>query len=140
MRSRSILPLTVVFAGAAFVLTSCSAGVSRRPPGHHHETVTVVQTGPPPHAPAHGYRHKHQGVVLVFERDLDVYRVESHSGYYFYGSYFYRVNGGGWQASLGISGPWRNVPDYRLPGKLLDHHYAQADKKHWKKNHKNKHR
>jgi hypothetical protein len=136
MRSRSLTALSVVLAGAAVVLTSCAGSSGTRPAPPRDRHYEVVKAGPPPHAPAHGYRHKHRGVVLVYEASLDVYRVEGRSGIYFYGSYFYRSSDGHWEASVNVGGPWRIVPDYRIPGKLLDHHYAKAGKKKHKHGHK----
>jgi hypothetical protein len=136
MRSRYLSTLAVALSGAALLLTSCSGGAERPPAPPAGPHVEIVETGPPPHAPAHGYRHKHRGVVLVYEASLDVYRVQRHSGVYFYGSYFYRSHDGGWQVSIGVEGPWRPVPDYRLPRKLLDHHYAKAVKRKHKHRHK----
>jgi hypothetical protein len=122
----------IALAGATLLLSSCSAGVHRHPPAH--KQVTVVETGPPPHAPAHGYRHKHRGTVIVYEASLGVYVVRDRPDYYFYGEYFYRVRDGGWQASLTMSGPWKVVPDYRLPEKVRHHQYVKAHK------HKKKHK
>lgn len=128
------LSLTAL-AGATLLLSSCAVGVYHRSPGPA-EHVTVMHPGPPPHAPAHGYRQKYHGTVLVFSSDLGVYRVVSRRDYYYSASYFYRIHGGAWEASLEMSGPWYAVPDYRVPGKLLHYHYADAHKH----KHKNKHR
>lgn len=133
MRSVKIAFVLIILAGMALLLSSCTVGVAHHPPGHV-EQVTVIKTGPPPHAPAHGYRHKYHGAVLVFSSDIGVYRVESRHDYYYSASYFYRIHDGAWQASLEMSGPWYAVPDYRVPGKLLSYCYADEHK------HKNKYK
>ena len=63
MRFKSISLSVVVLVCAALMLVSCrsvsiGAGSGRR---------RVYRHGPPPHAPAHGYRHKQHGVELVYD-------------------------------------------------------------------------
>ena len=60
--------------GLVLVATVCALSACRGRVHHHRApgtTVVVTKTGPPPHAPAHGYRHKHpDGVVLVYKSNL----------------------------------------------------------------------
>jgi len=65
----------LVLAGASLVLSGCLVV----PHGHGSRGHTHVETrpGPPPHAPAHGYRHKHRrGPELVYDGRLGVNTVE----------------------------------------------------------------
>lgn len=73
--------------------------------------------GPPPHAPAHGYRRKQRGADLVYDSGLGVYVVVGYP-YYYLDDRFYRQADGAWQASVNLNGPWQPVPDRSLPPKL----------------------
>jgi hypothetical protein len=73
--------------------------------------------GPPPHAPAHGYRAKTaQGVELVFDRELGVFLVVGLSGTYFSGDFYYRQETGGrWERSGRLDGDWVGIVETALP-------------------------
>ncbi len=72
--------------------------------------------GPPPHAPAHGYRSKHRhGANLVYDAALGVYVVAGLRYHYFHDGHFYRFHGGIWQVGVHPKGPWRHVSVKRLP-------------------------
>lgn len=78
--------------------------------------VTAKRAGPPPHAPAHGYRHKHRdGAELVYKSGIGVYVVVGHSEHYYYRDKYYRLENGSWEASLHIDGKWAPVPYKKLP-------------------------
>lgn len=71
--------------------------------------------GPPPHAPAYGYRRKHySGVDLVFDPVLGVYVVVDHP-YYYYGDRFYWFHDGAWLYSPDWRGPWHHAPSNAIP-------------------------
>ncbi len=135
MHSRLIPACLVILAGGALVLTSCSSKVrvAKRHPVHSTPQVVVVKNGPPPHAPAHGYRHKHSGAVLVYESDLGMYQVNGRPGHYFYKDQFYRLHDGQWQVSVSFGGPWNVILDSKLPKKLHKHKHAKAHGKKKKK-------
>lgn len=109
---------TVLSFAIAATTIGCSSGAivhSKRQPG----VVVVKDTkgGPPPHAPAHGYRHKHRndGVVLVYDSGIAVYAVSGYRDCYFNDGMYFRFSGGTWEMSARISGPWKvtvvdNVP------------------------------
>jgi hypothetical protein len=105
---------------------------------HHpaHSTVThrqVYDPGPPPHAPAHGYRHKHRdrdgGVVvdLEYDKKLSVYVVLGNPGHYFHSGHYYRQKNGRWTVSPRVGGPWTVVEVVKLPPGLRGKH-KQAKK------------
>jgi hypothetical protein len=76
----------------------------------------IRRRGPPPHAPAHGYRHRYRrGLDLVFDSGLDVYLVAGARRTYFYDGRFYRLRGGNWEVSRDYDGSWRNSSGRRLP-------------------------
>ena len=74
--------------------------------------------GPPPHAPAHGYRRNHQGHDLVFDADLGVYAVVGLSSVWFLDGTYFRISGDHWEMSVGLGGPWRVAGARAVPGRL----------------------
>jgi hypothetical protein len=116
---------TAALISGALALASCGTttvryGGSTQP--------AMKKQGPPPHAPAHGYRHKHGDVNLVFKSDLGVYLVDGHSGYYFSKNSYYRSHEGSWQISAHFEGPWKNVSKSKLP-KGLQKQNGKTEKK-----------
>jgi hypothetical protein len=78
--------------------------------------VVVVKQGPPPHAPAHGYRHKHEGKVeLCYDSALQVYVVTGHKDCWFRDQSYFRLVKGSWEMSLSYGGPWTPAPAKSLP-------------------------
>jgi hypothetical protein len=89
---------------------------------HHHDgrgttaPVVISKPGPPPHAPAHGYRHKHhQGVEMVFDAELGVYVVVGRKDHFFYKDCFYRLVNGSWEMSVRIDAGWAGIASDHLP-------------------------
>lgn len=135
-RNRSIAGLFL--GAAALIATGClHAHHPARPSGHRAE---AHRHGPPPHAPAHGYRHKHgHGTELVFDSRVGVYVVGGRSDHYYDSGSWYRHVDGAWQVSIELDGPWRFVSVHRLPGTLAyDDH--PSGHKHKTKHKKAKHR
>jgi hypothetical protein len=95
------------------------------------EPVVAHHPGPPPHAPAHGHRHKHPGGVdLRFDAELGVYAVVRHTEMYFNDGWFLRIRGGVWQVSATLEGPWKPRSSARVPPGLRAKHHAKKAKKH----------
>lgn len=82
--------------------------------------------GPPPHAPAHGYRRKQlrQGVDLVFDAGLGVYVVVGLEDTFFLDDSFYRRRDERWEFASALDGPWRAVGIADLPPGLRPHRGA----------------
>jgi len=99
-----------VVAAAALALES-SACVSLAPSGSAPVKVAAKQPGPPPHAPAHGYRRKHpqDDVALVFDSGLGVYVVVDTPDCWWTDAGFYRWREGVWYQGPHVSGPWKQV-------------------------------
>ena len=96
---------------AAIGLVACQHEYRERP----YERRVRRRRGPPPHAPAHGYRHRHRGGIdLVFDTGLGVYLVTG-TPHYFYRDYFYRYRRGIWHRSRNHNGPWRDTQGRGLP-------------------------
>jgi hypothetical protein len=90
-------------AGCTTVRTAPPVGTS-----HRH--------GPPPHAPAHGYRHKtDQGVDIVFDSSLGLYIVAGARDHYYYDGSYYRRAGDRWEVSLRFDGAWKAISVAALP-------------------------
>lgn len=139
MKIKDLVLTGLCAAVAAILLPGCSsmdvhggAGVSvgsgpavHAPGPAVRAPVPVVHAGgPPDHAPAHGYRKKHQrhDVELVYDSGLGVYLVAGHDGLYFHADYFYRMDdGGSWRVSLNLNGPWDHASDRRVPAGLYKH-------------------
>lgn len=81
--------------------------------------------GPPPHAPAHGYRsHAHArdaGYELRFDGDLGVHVVVGLPDVYFHADRFYRLRDGDWELAVELGGPWSRVSKKSLPPGLARH-------------------
>ena len=124
------IAFTVALAAFASGLAACSSSrpeprvvvVAEAPPRH----------GPPPHAPAHGYRHKHKdGVDLVFDAPRGVYVVLGQTHCYWHGDQYYRQRGNRWEVSVTLRGPWTRTAAGDLPGGLSAQ--ATEPKKHGSK-------
>jgi hypothetical protein len=128
------LRCVVILAVAALGLSLLGCSSSRRT-----STVVVLDRGvvvepkhgPPPHAPAHGYRAKHQNVDLVYNSGLGVYTVVGHRGCYYRDSRFYRRQGDGWEISTSIRGPWRTTTVSSVPNGLVAER-SKSEKSHKK--------
>jgi hypothetical protein len=108
-----LLLIAVIFA-ACIAAFGCSRTVVYK--DSPEKTVEAGKPGPPPHAPAHGYRHKHpDGVVLIYESEIGVYVVSGYSLVYYHGAYFYRLHKNRWQTSRHIAGPWHKSNVKKLP-------------------------
>ncbi len=75
--------------------------------------------GPPPHAPAHGFRHKHQdGIELEYDSGLGVYFSVKMPSVYFYNGFYIRLSDGYWEVAASFNGPWRPEVEGQVPYKL----------------------
>jgi len=93
------------------------------------EPVVARKSGPPSHAPAHGYRHKHKtGAEFRFDSRLGVYIVVGHTNVYFHDGWFIRIRSGIWQVSATLDGQWKAQPDNWVPPGLRAKHHAKKPK------------
>ncbi len=93
------------------------------------EPVVARKLGPPPHAPAHGYRHKHQsGREFRFDSHLGVYIVEGNTDTYFHDGWFVRIRSGIWRVSATLRGPWEPRSAEWVPPGLRSKHHAKKPK------------
>lgn len=114
MTKTASLLLTTIFLAVSIAVFGCTKTVHhKRPPT---PPVHAKHVGPPPHAPAHGYRHKHpDGVVLIYKSSIGVYVASGHPDIYFYKDRYYRLRDGSWRISVHIDGPWKAVASKKVP-------------------------
>ena len=112
--------LGTVFVVSALTLTGCVVH-----PEHQQGY------GPPPHAPAHGYRYKYHDHDLVYDANLGVYLLVGLTGYYFLNEIFYHHRHDGWYYSRKFDRDWRHYDDrdHKLPPGLAKK-YRDDDREH----------
>jgi hypothetical protein len=97
---------------------------------HVHEHDDGYEGGPPPWAPAHGYRHKHHSPDLVFDSEIGVYVVVGHPHVYFYDDHYFRVVSSHWERCRDWEkARWKSVDVAVVPVPLAKHY---AEKEHGK--------
>lgn len=86
----------------------------------------VYNPGPPPHAPAHGHRHRVDSNIMIYDSVLGCYRVSSMSNCYYSNYRYYRWYGNQWQSCKTVHGPWKYTRS--VPAKLRKRHYRSPIK------------
>jgi hypothetical protein len=110
--------VVAILATSVLALAGCVAV-------HHHDRHPKAKVGPPPHAPAHGYRHRHHGPDLVFDSRLGVYVAVGHPHVYFHGGHYYRRVSSGWQRCADWrKRRWQPVAVAVVPVPLVKHYEA----------------
>ena len=120
-------------ASLGFVVALATVGCARHVVVHEHVTTTH-RHGPPPHAPAHGYRHKAaHGVECAYDSSLGVYVVLGRRDHYYDGDRFYRRSSGQGEVSVELEGSsWRVVSETSVPEGLRTNGKGKAKHKHKK--------
>lgn len=130
---RFVRPISLLIAAAGCAsLLACVPGhsvtIGHRGPGP--EGPPVVHEGPghgpPPWAPAHGYRHKHQRayqsrestVDLVFDSGLGVYAVVGIPNSYYWNGMYLRISSGQWMRAPYLDAAWAPCPPDAVPSGL----------------------
>ena len=114
-------PLRLVWIAGLLVTTSACIPVL-----HDH---SYPRSGPPEHAPAHGYRRHLHGHDLSFDSELGVYVVVGSPGLYFWDDFYWRLRDGFWLRASVFDGPWIVVPDthrHLPPGLAKKHGYGKG--------------
>ncbi len=111
MKHKYSFLLAVALTFSTLIFVSCRSVTVRGPSGHRRGH------GPPPHAPAHGYRHKHQdhGVELVYDSGLGVYVVVELPNHFYFEGHYYRHRESQWEIGVHVDGPWEVVVEESLP-------------------------
>lgn len=108
---------------------------------HHHDDGPGAEIhsghggGPPPHAPAHGYRRKHRDaggveVEVVFDTSIGVYVVLGRHDHYWDGKHYFRWNDGRWEVSMELGSRWSSASAAELPPGLAKRHRRGKGPKH----------
>jgi hypothetical protein len=117
--------MIIVLAASTAAFVGCSSKVASKSASSREVVMTGKDTGPPDHAPAHGYHKKQQGnadVVLVYDNKIDVYVVSGYDDCYYTAGQFYRRVQGAWEWSVCIEGPWKAIAHRNdLPPGLRKH-------------------
>lgn len=92
------------------------------PPGAYE----ADEHGPPPHAPAHGYRAHRGDRDLVFDSAIGAYVVVGVPDLWFFDGSFVRWTGVGWEIGPEAIGPWRAAPSSAVPTKLRGRHHPHG--------------
>ncbi len=89
-------------------------------PHYAHSDDRYYKQGPPPHAPAHGYRHKYHNHDLIYDSGLRAYIVVGFPDYYFDNGFYFRYREGDWEMSGRIDDDhgWKHADDRYVPSKL----------------------
>lgn len=94
--------LSSLLIGSVLIVSGCAVY-----PAHHHGY------GPPPYAPAHGYRAKHHHHDLVYDVHLGVYVVVGLHDHYYHNGHYYKYVRDGWYYSRYTDRDWRRYYDER---------------------------
>ncbi len=106
-RGGTVVPV-LVLAALGILLSGCVH--------HYHRGPVPVR--------AHMHRYHHQGLVLIFDRDLGCYSVQDHPDHYFHDGHYYRYHDAAWQSAARVKGPWvsARARAHLLPPGLRRHH------------------
>lgn len=141
MNRNSIYSLLITLS-----LSGCyGGGVLVIPADTHSHTTIITHNAPPPHAPAHGYRHRYYDHELKFDSGYGVYLVLNKPGLYFYNDHYIRFYNDSWQITNRLQDRWRPARQNDIPLKLerTRHHdkkrYVEEQPRHEKHHERTNH-
>lgn len=97
---------------------------------------TVYHEGPPPHAPAHGYRYQYRNHDLRYDSSLGAYVVIGWQNYFYNDGFYFHYLDGRWLFSARLdSNDWHQARREQLPPNLYRSHeqHDRRDDRHDKK-------
>ena len=108
---------------ACLISASVALGCVVVKPTETREVEPPRGKGPPPHAPAHGYRRKLQqdGVTLELDTGRNVYVVVELEDVFFFEKRYYRCEDARWLASVRPDGGWVAIAIGDVPAGLRDY-------------------
>jgi hypothetical protein len=121
-----------IFSICFFFFSGCNTlGIGIHGPISGSSNPKYHKQGPPPHAPAHGYRHKHNdGHELEFDKEIGCYAVINVPETYFGNNVYIRLSSSGeWIVSAELEGGWRVAVGSEVPYKLKEHKEHKKKKK-----------
>jgi hypothetical protein len=127
MKRRRSLLAAALTASAVIAISGCNTMI------RYNQTASPAagekHAGPPPHAPAHGYRHKHpDGTQLEYESSMGVYVVVGYAEHYYCDGVYYRWHEASWHASKNINKGWAPASDKSIPPGLRKTHVCKKAK------------
>lgn len=125
----------IIFSGL-FIFSGCVV-MDDRDRYDRHPDRSYHRQGPPPHAPAHGYRYKHHdGHDLEYDSDIDVYIVVRDPDTYYSDNLYIRMSSDGrWLVSASLDRGWRLADRGDVPHKLRNYKEKYKHKKNKKSDH-----
>lgn len=105
----------VILTCMPLMLVSCRSFSIGTRSARRYESRPVLKPGPPPHAPAHGYRRKYQGVELVYDSGRGIYVVIDFPNHYYFKGHYYRLGDVEWEVGVSLEGPWKIISYDELP-------------------------
>tara|TARA_R110002050_G_scaffold268113_1_gene410090 strand:- start:144350 stop:145081 length:732 start_codon:yes stop_codon:yes gene_type:complete len=102
------------------LLVGCTSNTAVRYDSSPHYKYSDVyyRSGPPPHAPAHGYRHHHHSHDMIYDSGIRAYILVGLPGYYYDDGFYFRYSNIGWQFSAYLNDGWRVTDERRVPKTL----------------------
>jgi hypothetical protein len=134
-----LLTVLTVIVLSGCVRTTQVRGVMVVPAETHSHTTTVITHYPPPHAPAHGHRHRYYDHDLQFDAGIGAYLVIGSPGVYFYDDHYLRFVNGSWQYSIRLNKPWRPAKQTFVPRKLWQRRANEIRQQRHEQRHENRH-
>jgi hypothetical protein len=86
-------------------------------PRYEHADV-YYRTGPPPYAPAHGYRHHYHNHDMIYDSGIRAYIIVGMPDYYYDNGFYFRYSNIGWQFSGSLNDGWKATDERRVPKTL----------------------
>lgn len=126
LKTLLILLIGLLFLSGCNTLRIGTPGPRSAPPKKAYH-----KPGPPPHAPAHGYRHKHHdGCELEYDSRTGVYIVLNAPDIYFSNNLYIRLATDGiWMVSRILEEGWRVAVGDEVPHKLKEYRGEKKKKK-----------
>jgi hypothetical protein len=139
---RRIHTFHALCVGALFGLSGCVSVHHDHDRGRYERAPAYERShGPPPHAPAHGYRQHRHGVDHVFDGRLGVYTVVGQPHTYWHDGGYWRHSQGYWERGARPRGghwsraDWKHVPKQLRPRYAEQRDDADRDRKHRSRGH-----
>jgi hypothetical protein len=119
------------------LLVGCVGSTAVRYDSHpHYEHSDVYyRTGPPPHAPAHGYRHHYHNHDMIYDSGIRAYLIVGMPDYYYDNGFYFRYSNIGWQFSGSLNDGWKVTDERRVPRTLWN---TRSKKQYYENNQRSK--
>lgn len=113
MKTASRNFLIAILSVSALTITGCAVY-----PVQQDYAYEQYSYGPPPYAPAHGYRATYHTHNMVYDSHLGVYVLLGLPDHYYYDHVYYRYNRDNWYYRHNDKDKWRKYDKRKLPAGL----------------------